>query len=92
MKKARSSSPVTRALGTGGGNQVIGTAILDRLLHHSIVINIRGESYRPREKQRTGLLKPDPAEQPEVTLGVKENYPDLSVPSLGERRRGWSCS
>jgi len=31
-------------------DQVIVTAVLDRLLHHSIVINIRGNSYRLREK------------------------------------------
>ena len=30
---------------------VIASAILDRLLHHSITINIRGESYRLREKK-----------------------------------------
>ena len=35
---------------------VVATAILDRLLHHSHVITIRGESYRLREKRRTGLL------------------------------------
>jgi hypothetical protein len=35
---------------------VIATAILDRLLHHSHVINIRCESYRLREKKRAGLL------------------------------------
>ncbi|MGC9364556.1 MAG: ATP-binding protein, partial [Fidelibacterota bacterium] len=29
---------------------VIVTAILDRLLHHSVVINIRGNSYRLKEK------------------------------------------
>ena len=37
--------------------------ILDRLLHHSQVIAIRGDSYRLREKRRAGLLKattPDP--------------------------------
>ncbi|MBF0125606.1 MAG: hypothetical protein HQM02_00190, partial [Magnetococcales bacterium] len=33
------------------------TAILDRLLHHSHVVTIRGESYRLREKRRSGLLK-----------------------------------
>jgi predicted ATPase len=38
------------------GDTVIATAILDRLLHHSHVINIRGESYRLREKKRAGLL------------------------------------
>jgi DNA replication protein DnaC len=47
------------------GKQVIATAILARLLHHSIVVNIRGESSRLREKQRAGLLKPDPTEPQE---------------------------
>lgn len=38
------------------GDAVIATAILDRLLHHSHVISIRGESYRLREKKRAGLF------------------------------------
>lgn len=38
------------------GDAVIATAILDRLLHHSHVVNIRGESYRLREKRHAGLL------------------------------------
>jgi hypothetical protein len=38
------------------GDAVIATAILDRLLHHSHVLNIRGESYRLREKKRAGLF------------------------------------
>jgi IstB-like ATP binding protein len=40
------------------GDQVIASAILDRLLHHSITINIKGESFRLKEKLRAGLLKP----------------------------------
>lgn len=40
------------------GDPVIATAILDRLLHHSHVLNIRGESYRLREKKRAGLFTP----------------------------------
>jgi DNA replication protein DnaC len=40
------------------GDSVIAAAILDRLLHHSITINIKGESYRLREKLKAGLLKP----------------------------------
>lgn len=46
------------------GDGVVATAILDRLLHHSHVLTIRGESYRLREKRRSGLLKapvPSPA-------------------------------
>ncbi len=38
-------------------DQVVATAILDRLLHHSHVLTIRGDSYRLREKRRSGLLK-----------------------------------
>jgi DNA replication protein DnaC len=38
------------------GDPLIATAILDRLLHHSTTINIKGESFRLREKKRAGLL------------------------------------
>lgn len=38
------------------GDPIIATAILDRILHHSITVNIRGESYRLKEKKRAGLL------------------------------------
>jgi DNA replication protein DnaC len=44
--------------GTVFGDPVVATAILDRLLHHSHVITIRGDSYRLREKRRSGLIKP----------------------------------
>ena len=44
--------------GTVFGDPVVATAILDRLLHHSQVLTIRGDSYRLREKRRSGLLKP----------------------------------
>ena len=38
------------------GDTVIASAIQDRLLHHSHVLNIRGESYRLREKRQAGLF------------------------------------
>jgi hypothetical protein len=37
---------------------VVATAILDRFLHHSHVITIRGDSYRLKEKHRSGLPRP----------------------------------
>jgi len=43
--------------GTVLNDQVVATAILDRLLHHSHVLTIRGDSYRLREKRHSGLLK-----------------------------------
>ncbi|GEM_PF-2759390 len=38
------------------GDPVLASAILDRILHHSVVINVRGKSYRLKEKLRAGLL------------------------------------
>lgn len=37
-------------------DHVLATAILDRLLHHSTTLNIKGESYRLKEKKRAGIL------------------------------------
>ena len=48
-----------RAVGEWGavfGDSVVATAILDRLLHHSHVVTIRGDSYRLREKRRAGVI------------------------------------
>lgn len=56
------------------GDQVVATAILDRLLHHSHVLTIRGDSYRLREKRRSGLLKP--------------SSPVTSMPTSAEERAG----
>lgn len=38
-------------------DQVLATALLDRLLHHSSIINIRGQSYRLKEKRQSGLFQ-----------------------------------
>ena len=40
------------------------SAALDRLLHHSTVINIRGDSYRLKEKRQASASSP-PANQPQ---------------------------
>ncbi len=37
-------------------DSVLATAVLDRLLHHSSIVNIRGKSYRLKEKQKNGLV------------------------------------
>lgn len=47
-------------------DSIIASAILDRLLHHSTTINIRGESYRLREKKKAGIFQK-----------VKENSKEL---------------
>lgn len=50
-----SNQPVG-AWGEVFGDTILATAILDRLLHHSHIITIKGESYRLREKRRAGIV------------------------------------
>ena len=52
-------------------DHVLATAVLDRLLHHATTLNIKGESYRLKEKRKAGLLgRPpqQPSEEQEVAL------------------------
>ena len=39
------------------GNKALTAAIVDRLVHHSHIINITGESYRLLEKRKAGVIK-----------------------------------
>jgi DNA replication protein DnaC len=54
------------------GDPIIATAILDRLLHHSTTINIRGESYRLKDRRKAVCFpelrrKPDqPPSPPQI--------------------------
>jgi len=45
------------------GDPVLTAAMLDRLLHHSTVVSLQGESYRLKDKRRAGLLKAPPTAQ-----------------------------
>jgi DNA replication protein DnaC len=47
------------------GDAVIASAILDRLLHHSRVINIKGHSYRLKDH---GFIKSYPKEGGEIAF------------------------
>lgn len=49
------------------GDAVVATAILDRLLHHSPIVTIRGDSYRLRAKRRAGLVHQASAQPTEIT-------------------------
>ena len=62
------------------GDEVLATALLDRLLHPASVIPISGRSYRMKERQteRTGL-----SASPEVADGEQ---PAESPPAFGKRR------
>ena len=43
------------------GDEVMAAALIDRLLHHCHLVNIRGNSYRMREHQ--DLLRPTRQEE-----------------------------
>jgi len=49
------------------GDQVLATAILDRLLHHATTLNIKGESYRLKEKKKAGILGKTPPPKEVIT-------------------------
>jgi DNA replication protein DnaC len=58
-----------QSLGAWGdvfGDAVIASAILDRLLHHATTINIKGDSYRLREKRKAGLVRSSVTAHPEL--------------------------
>jgi DNA replication protein DnaC len=38
------------------GDSVLTAAMLDRILHHSIIVNISGESFRLKDKRKAGLI------------------------------------
>jgi DNA replication protein DnaC len=45
------------------GDEVVASAILDRLLHHCTVVNIKGESYRIKDRKRVGLMQKEREEK-----------------------------
>lgn len=59
------------------GDRVIATAILDRVLHHSVTINIKGNSYRLKEKMKAGLIRADGPK-------INNQSRDFSIATSGE--------
>ena len=52
------------------GDAVMASAALDRLLHRSTVVNIRGDSYRLKEKRQAGIVPTAP--MPQKITSTKE--------------------
>ncbi len=69
--------------GTIFGDPIIATAILDRLLHHSTTINIRGESYRLKDRRKAGLLS-----RPQEEAERSAPFPSPEILQNGPRRQG----
>ena len=43
-------------VGAFASDGVLTVAMLDRILHHSTIVNINGESFRLKDKRKAGLL------------------------------------
>ena len=65
------------------GDPIIATAILDRLLHHSTTINIRGESYRLKDRRKAGLFP-----RTEEDSGRTAPFPSAEILQNGPRGQG----
>ncbi|MDZ7750065.1 MAG: ATP-binding protein [Halofilum sp. (in: g-proteobacteria)] len=53
------------------GDEVLATAILDRLLHHSHVLNIKGRRYRLRDLEQAAGLQPSANTPPVRNTGCR---------------------
>lgn len=51
---------------TFADDETLTAALLDRLLHHSHVLQIRGESYRLKDKRKSGVIRTKVAAEPAV--------------------------
>jgi DNA replication protein DnaC len=52
------------------GDPIMASAALDRLLHRATVINIKGDSYRMREKRQAGMFPGTVALEPQKEKGL----------------------
>jgi hypothetical protein len=68
------------------GDPIIATAILDRLLHHSTTINIRGESYRLKDRRKAGLVPPGSRSEPRLPTA----WPRPPLRPKRAKRRRWA--
>lgn len=61
------------------GDPVLATAILDRLLHHATTLNIKGESYRLKERRRAGLLGNLKAPKIQTQINEEDELTELTI-------------
>lgn len=66
------------------GDNVVATALLDRLLHHAIVIQIEGSSYRLR--QHADLVPENVRNRPSSR---RRNHQNGATPARKEKRRSY---
>ena len=60
-----SNLPFTQWSGTFGDDETLTAAMLDRLLHHAHIVQISGQSYRLKDKLKSGQLKKSKVTEPQ---------------------------
>jgi DNA replication protein DnaC len=77
------------------GDPVVATALLDRLLHHAVVVQIEGSSYRLRQhaelmpehvRSKAIIAPPTPGPIPKPHVG---GHPKMVTPTPGRDRQNW---
>ena len=95
-RHGRHVEPQRCRMGTVFADPVVATAILDRLLHHSHVLTIRGDSYRLRAKRRavssgrapvTGLRSAPPPSAPSPAEPTSNRHHKLEGGGNSEQAR-----
>ncbi len=71
----KNSAPI---IGPRWGVPIMASAALDRLLHRATVINIKGDSYRMREKRQAGLFPGAVALEPGTKRATPTTKPRLT--------------
>jgi hypothetical protein len=51
------------------GDGVLTVAMLDRVLHHSIIVSINGESFRLKDKRKAGIVPKPKSQRSQVSHG-----------------------
>ena len=60
------------------GDDVMAAALIDRILHHCHVINIRGNSYRMREHcELWRALHPPGSDEPRPPANARKKFPEV---------------
>ncbi|MGI6187277.1 IS21-like element helper ATPase IstB [Paenibacillus ginsengihumi] len=64
------------------GDSVLASAILDRLLHHAHIVNIRGQSYRLKDKMKAGVYGTPPDPVSSRSVRKEANHAEKRLPDL----------
>ena len=69
------------------GDSVLTAAMLDRILHHSIIVSINGESFRLKDKRKAGVLSAAIPDREALERAARGKVP-LALPLIRHQQDG----